>query len=88
MAGQTSKQKGIWTARKKKLAQDIPEDEIPVARTSPTHLWMEVSSPNNLADVHWLHVRRGKRLDKAPRDVFVKGTVQDIRSDFQVCVCV
>lgn len=76
-------------SRKKKLAQEVREEggevEIPVKRTSPSSLWMEVSSPNNLSDVHWLHVRRGvKQLDKTPRDTFVKGTMEDIRNDFQV----
>ena len=46
---------------------------------------MGVSSPNSLADVHWLHVSKGTRkLDKTQRNVFVNGSVQDIRDDFQV----
>lgn len=87
IAGQTSHQKGIWASKKRKLSEESEEAmvEIPRKKTSQSHLWMEVSSPNNLADVHWLHVRRGKkRLDKTQRDVFVKGSVQDIRNDFQV----
>ena len=46
---------------------------------------MNVSSPNSLADVHWCHVTRGgRRVSKEQRDVFVKGTIQDVRDDFQV----
>lgn len=93
VAGQTSHQKGIWMSRKKQLNKAFGGEEeegeggqaqVPVKRTSSSSLWMEVSSPNNLSDVHWLHVRRGKKLDKQPRDIFVKGTMQDIRNDFQV----
>lgn len=92
IAGQTSHQKGMWMSRKKKEASEKKREvlsEIPTLRSKPIDLWMEVTSPNNLADVHWLHVRKevqGKKrkLDKARRDVFVKGTVQDIREDFQV----
>ncbi len=71
-------------SRKKKKAGDS-EGVIPQRRTNPSDFWMEVTCPNNLSDVHWLHVRRGKRqIDKKQRDVFVKGCVQDIRDDFQV----
>ena len=45
--------------------------------------WMDHSSLNNLRDVHHLHVG-GNRLDKDPRDLFVKGSSQDIRKNFQV----
>jgi hypothetical protein len=50
--------------------------------------WFNVSSPNGLAEVHWLHVSQGgrRRVSKDRRDVFVKGTVQDVRGDFQVSI--
>lgn len=44
---------------------------------------MHVSSINNLADVHALYVG-GEPLEKEAREIFVKGTMADIRSDFQV----
>lgn len=44
---------------------------------------MHVSSINNLADVHALYVG-GEPLEKETRDIFVKGTMADIRSNFQV----
>ena len=49
--------------------------------------WMSVSSPNSLADVHWLHVgsqNGASRIDKEKRNVFVKGRIQDVRKQFQV----
>lgn len=44
---------------------------------------MRVSSINNLADVHALYVG-GEPLQKEARELFVKGTMADIRSRFQV----
>lgn len=44
---------------------------------------MHVSSINNLADVHALYVG-GEPLEKEAREIFVKGTMADIRNDFQV----
>ena len=46
-----------------------------------------MSSPNGLADVHWLHVglhNGSSRIDKDMRKVFVKGRIQDVRKQFQV----
>lgn len=45
--------------------------------------WVHVSSINNLADVHALYVG-GEPLEKEARELFVKGTMADIRSHFQV----
>lgn len=45
--------------------------------------WMDISSANNLADVHNLYVG-GPRLEKEPRELFVKGSMRDIRENFQV----
>lgn len=45
--------------------------------------WVDISSINNLADVHALYVG-GERLKKEPRDVFVKGSMSDVRTNFQV----
>lgn len=44
---------------------------------------MSISSANNLADVHSLYVG-GPPLDKEPRELFVKGSMKDIRENFQV----
>lgn len=45
--------------------------------------WVDISSINNLADVHALYVG-GEPLKKEARDVFVKGKMSDVRSNFQV----
>lgn len=42
-----------------------------------------MSSANNLADVHSLYVG-GPPLEKEPRELFVKGSMKDIRENFQV----
>lgn len=44
--------------------------------------WVDISSINNLADVHALYVG-GEPLKKEPRDLFVKGSMADIRTNFQ-----
>lgn len=44
--------------------------------------WMDISSANNLADVHNLYVG-GPPLEKEPRELFVKGSMRDIRENFQ-----
>ena len=46
--------------------------------------WKSMGSKNNLYDVHKFYCPEEKRLDKELRNVFVKGTMTDIRSDFQV----
>ena len=43
--------------------------------------WINQSSLNNLADVYKLYC--DKTLDKAKRDTFVEGTLEDIKNDFQ-----
>ena len=50
--------------------------------------WFSVSSPNGLAEVHWLHVGQGgrKKVSKERREIFMKGSVQDVRGDFQVSI--
>lgn len=44
---------------------------------------MNISSINNLADVHALYVG-GPPLEKEARETFVKGTMMDVRNNFQV----
>lgn len=72
VAGQTTLQKILWQAALKH----------PDQWTS----WMNVSSPNSLSHAHWCHVTRGRRrMNKEQRSVFVKGSIQDVRNQFQVC---
>ncbi len=76
-SGQTTRQKVLWKSRMSKAHTQ--------SRSRP---WFNVSSPNGLAEVHWLHISQGgrRRVSKDRRDVFVKGTVQDVRDDFQVSI--
>lgn len=48
--------------------------------------WLDISSVNNLADVHGLYVG-GPPLEKEPRELFVKGSMKDVRENFQVWGC-
>lgn len=45
--------------------------------------WVNISSINNLADVHALYVG-GPPLQKEARETFVKGSLRDVRNNFQV----
>ena len=45
-----------------------------------------MGSLNNLNDVHKFYCEDKKRIDKEARNVFVKGTMNDIRTDFQVII--
>lgn len=45
--------------------------------------WVNISSINNLADVHALYVG-GPPLQKEARETFVKGSMMDVRNNFQV----
>lgn len=45
--------------------------------------WVDISSINNLADVHALYVG-GAPLQKEARETFVKGSMMDVRNNFQV----
>ncbi|EPQ20484.1 DNA polymerase subunit gamma-1 [Myotis brandtii] len=44
--------------------------------------WLDISSVNNLADVHGLYVG-GPPLEKESRELFVKGSMKDVRENFQ-----
>ncbi|KAF7487784.1 DNA polymerase subunit gamma-1 [Sarcoptes scabiei] len=44
--------------------------------------WEEISSLNNLSDVYKLYCKSEHGLSKDPRNIFLKGTLQDVRKDF------
>ena len=70
IAGLTAHQKLTWLQQKN-------------SSHSSRNSWMKVGAPNALEHVYKYHCNGGA-LDKTVRDVFVKGTVDDIRKDFQV----
>ncbi|CAI7996420.1 DNA polymerase subunit gamma-1 [Geodia barretti] len=77
IAGQTAAQKLVWKKH---------NGNSQVASGQGSEGWLSVSSPNGLADVHWLHVgshNGTSRIDKEKRNVFVKGRIQDVRKQFQ-----
>lgn len=68
VSGVTSYQR---TVLKTKNKEPDPSDED----------WIEISSLNSLSEVHKLYC--GRTVDKATRDIFVDGTMQDVHSNFQ-----
>lgn len=95
VAGQTAAQKLVW--QKVRFLRPRLSDQFFVqlqhngrkdsVSGEGSEGWLSVSSPNGLADVHWLHVgslNGTSRIDKEKRNVFVKGRIQDIRKQFQV----
>jgi DNA polymerase gamma 1 len=47
-----------------------------------TRQWKKVGALSSLEDIHQFYVG-GNALDKSPRDVFVKGTLNDVHANFQ-----
>ena len=60
---------------KKQNDADIEED-------IPKQKWMNETSMNSLKDLHKFYFKDAKELDKDTRNVFVKGTLQDVQEDF------
>lgn len=61
--------------------KDVREQKTKM-RGPPNLSWLEYGSMNSLADVYKLYC--GKQLhSKETRDVFVKGSLDDVRNDFQ-----
>ena len=79
VAGQTAHQQLLWKAYNKRISSDDSD----VSRSKLVQ-WLVKSSPNTLKDAYKLHCG-GKEMDKTQRNVFVKGSMSDIREDFQVC---
>nr|XP_006815395.1 PREDICTED: DNA polymerase subunit gamma-1-like [Saccoglossus kowalevskii] len=88
ISGLTSFQRILWNYHKKNKNvgnQDVKEHlkKSQQRLQGPlVHDWVEVSSPNNLGDVYSLYCD-GLALDKTERKVFVTGSIQDIRHQFQ-----
>ncbi|XP_028729553.1 DNA polymerase subunit gamma-1 [Peromyscus leucopus] len=89
ISGLSSFQRSLWMAAKQgKRKTGHPTRGQKSQRKQASGLevsswdWMSISSANNLADVHSLYVG-GPPLDKEPRELFVKGSMRDIRENFQ-----
>ncbi|NXP46319.1 DPOG1 polymerase, partial [Heliornis fulica] len=90
ISGLTGFQRSLWMAAKHGKRKGLQQVKEHIKKTrSKTEGpavtswdWVHVSSINNLADVHALYVG-GEPLGKEARELFVKGTMDDIRSHFQ-----
>ncbi|XP_074456376.1 DNA polymerase subunit gamma-1 isoform X3 [Larus michahellis] len=90
ISGLTGFQRSLWMAAKHGKRKGLQQVKEHMKKTrSKTEGpavtswdWVHVSSINNLADVHALYVG-GEPLEKEARELFVKGTMADIRSHFQ-----
>uniref|UniRef100_A0A671LVC2 DNA polymerase subunit gamma-1 n=1 Tax=Sinocyclocheilus anshuiensis TaxID=1608454 RepID=A0A671LVC2_9TELE len=91
ISGLTGFQRSLWMASKygkRKGLQEVKEHMKRLGRRSEGPMigsweWVDISSINNLADVHALYVG-GEPLRKEQRDLFVKGSMADIRTNFQL----
>lgn len=90
ISGLTGFQRVLWMASKlgKNMGlQDVKEHirKTEKKRDGPmigSWDWVNISSINNLADVHALYVG-GPPLQKEARETFVKGSMMDVRNNFQ-----
>ncbi|XP_076847842.1 DNA polymerase subunit gamma-1 [Brachyhypopomus gauderio] len=90
ISGLTGFQRSLWMANrygKRRGLQEVKEHMKKLGRRPEGPAigswdWVSISSINNLADVHALYVG-GDPLEKEAREVFVKGTMNDVRSSFQ-----
>ncbi|XP_053175066.1 DNA polymerase subunit gamma-1 [Scomber japonicus] len=90
ISGLTGFQRTLWMANKlgKRTGLHEVKEHIKKAgqkKKGPTigsWDWVNISSINNLADVHALYVG-GPPLQKEARETFVKGSMVDVRNNFQ-----
>ncbi|KAE8618200.1 hypothetical protein XENTR_v10009308 [Xenopus tropicalis] len=90
ISGLTGFQRTLWMASKYGKKKGLQEVKQHIKKTrskfdgSPISSWdwVNISSINNLADVHALYVG-GPPLEKEARELFVKGSISDIRTEFQ-----
>uniref|UniRef100_A0A452RTS2 DNA polymerase subunit gamma-1 n=1 Tax=Ursus americanus TaxID=9643 RepID=A0A452RTS2_URSAM len=88
ISGLSGFQRSLWMAAKqgKRKARHPTQrgQKSPQKASGPVSSWdwLDISSVNNLADVHGLYVG-GPPLEKEPRELFVRGSMKDIRENFQ-----
>lgn len=87
VSGLSSQQRGLWKSHQNgdKGEEPIPMYDTPSSPSSSIDLgdaWLGVSAMSNLADAVALHCG-GYQLDKSPRNILVKGTLEDVRANFQ-----
>ncbi|XP_078097437.1 DNA polymerase subunit gamma-1 [Mustelus asterias] len=90
ISGLTGFQRSLWMANKKGKRRGLEEVKQHIKRTTNKSRglgigawdWVNISSINNLLDVHALYVG-GKPLEKEAREIFIKGTMKTVRENFQ-----
>ncbi|XP_029952394.1 DNA polymerase subunit gamma-1 [Salarias fasciatus] len=90
ISGLTGFQRTLWMANKLGKKRGVQEVKAHLKKTGQKRDgpmvgswdWVNISSINNLADVHALYVG-GPPLQKEARDIFVKGSMTDVRNNFQ-----
>lgn len=85
VCGQTSFQRLLYKASKKgSHRKEVIEHAYKqkLFNKASSEDWKKVSSMNNLNDVYQLHCG-GEPLEKSKRNVFVEGTMGDVREQFQ-----
>ncbi|XP_034280549.1 DNA polymerase subunit gamma-1 [Pantherophis guttatus] len=90
ISGLTGFQRSLWKAAKQGKGRGLQQVKQHIKKTRSKGTgpvvgswnWVNISSINNLADVHSLYVG-GEPLQKEARELFVKGSMKDIRNNFQ-----
>uniref|UniRef100_A0A8B9P2Z5 DNA polymerase subunit gamma-1 n=1 Tax=Apteryx owenii TaxID=8824 RepID=A0A8B9P2Z5_APTOW len=90
ISGLTGFQRSLWMAAKHGKRKGLQQVKQHMRKTRgrsegpaiASWDWVDISSINNLADVHALYVG-GEPLEKEARELFVKGTMADVRKNFQ-----
>ncbi|XP_075996851.1 DNA polymerase subunit gamma-1 [Genypterus blacodes] len=90
ISGLTGFQRTLWMASKlgkRRGLQEVKEHMRKAGKKKDGPMigswdWVNISSINNLVDVHALYVG-GEPLQKEARDIFVKGNMVDVRNNFQ-----
>uniref|UniRef100_A0A671Y6T9 DNA polymerase subunit gamma-1 n=1 Tax=Sparus aurata TaxID=8175 RepID=A0A671Y6T9_SPAAU len=90
ISGLTGFQRTLWMANKMGKRRGLQEVKEHIKKTGQkkdgpaigSWDWVNIGSINNLADVHALYVG-GPPLKKEARETFVKGSMMDVRNNFQ-----
>ncbi|XP_033491143.1 DNA polymerase subunit gamma-1 [Epinephelus lanceolatus] len=90
ISGLTGFQRTLWMANKLGKKRGLQEVKAHIKKAGQKKEgpsvglwdWVNISSINNLADVHALYVG-GPPLQKEARETFVKGSMTDVRNNFQ-----
>ncbi|CAI9719229.1 DNA polymerase subunit gamma-1-like [Octopus vulgaris] len=83
--GFTAFQRSLYQASKKETSPSKVREHLASKKYRNEEInvnWMDVGTMNNLNDVYQFHCN-GEPLEKSKRDVFINGTMLDVREDFQ-----